>query len=284
VDRRLGRLRRRGRGGRPGRFEREWTALRAYAAERGVRLIGDVPIYVAPGSADHVAHPELFQPGAVSGAPPDAYSELGQLWANPLYDWGAMRRRRYRWWVERFRARSRCSTWRASTTSAASSRTGRSPRTPTTRARDAGCAGPGRAPFDAAARELSVDGAALPFIAEDLGVITPPVERPARRPRPARDGRPAVRLRPRRSAQPAQARPPREQRVVYTARTTTTPCAAGTRARATPCGPRSTPTSPPTTSPSDDVSWALIRLAFASRARLAMVQLQDVLGLGSEGG
>src|SRR5947209_2316085 len=69
------------------RFDREWAALRSYAAERGVRLLGDVAIYIAPGSADHRAHPELFQKGIVAGAPPDAYSEDGQLWGNPLYDW-----------------------------------------------------------------------------------------------------------------------------------------------------------------------------------------------------
>src|SRR5579875_1139106 len=74
-----------------------------WLAERGVRLIGDVAIYVAPGSADHRAHPELFQEGFVAGAPPDAFSASGQLWGNPLYDWPAMRRRRYRWWVERLR-------------------------------------------------------------------------------------------------------------------------------------------------------------------------------------
>ena len=85
------------------RFDREWGALRAYASARGVRLIGDVPIYVAPGSADHRAHPELFQRGAVAGAPPDSFTTKGQLWGNPLYDWPALRRRRYRWWVERLR-------------------------------------------------------------------------------------------------------------------------------------------------------------------------------------
>ena len=85
------------------RFEREWGALRSYAAQRGVRLIGDIPIYVAPGSADHVTHPELFVDGIVSGAPPDQYTDEWQLWGNPLYDWPALQRRRYRWWTERFR-------------------------------------------------------------------------------------------------------------------------------------------------------------------------------------
>lgn len=85
------------------RFAREWSALRTYAAHAGVRLFGDVAIYVAPGSADHRAHPSLFRSGLVAGAPPDAYSSSGQLWGNPLYDWPALRRRRYRWWVERLR-------------------------------------------------------------------------------------------------------------------------------------------------------------------------------------
>ena len=85
------------------RFEREWDALRAYAAERGVRLFGDIAIYVSPGGADERFWPELFSPGFVAGAPPDAYSDVGQLWGNPLYDWPALRRRRYRWWVERIR-------------------------------------------------------------------------------------------------------------------------------------------------------------------------------------
>jgi 4-alpha-glucanotransferase len=83
------------------RFQREWDALREYARQRGVRLFGDLAIYVAPDSADHRAHPELFQNGWVAGAPPDAFSSRGQLWGNPLYDWPAMQRRGYRWWVQR---------------------------------------------------------------------------------------------------------------------------------------------------------------------------------------
>ena len=85
------------------RFEREWTALRVYARERGVRLIGDVPIYVAPGSADDARWPELFRDDVVAGVPPDAFTDRGQLWGNPIYDWPALRAARYRWWVERLR-------------------------------------------------------------------------------------------------------------------------------------------------------------------------------------
>ena len=156
------------------RFEREWSALRAYANERGVRLIGDVPIYVAPGSADHRARPELFRDDAVAGTPPDAYTDKGQLWGNPLYDWpalhaGAATAGGSRGW----RARSRSTTSRGSTTSAASSRTGRCRRARATRSSGRWRRGPGRAVFDAAGEALG----ALPLIAEDLGVITPPVRR-----------------------------------------------------------------------------------------------------------
>src|SRR4051794_39356239 len=85
------------------RFEREWAALRQHAEARGVRLIGDVPIYVAPGSADHVAHPEYFRPGVQAGVPPDAFTADGQLWGNPVYDWKALARDRYAWWADRLR-------------------------------------------------------------------------------------------------------------------------------------------------------------------------------------
>ncbi len=73
------------------RFHREWSALRAYALARGVRLVGDVPIYVAADSCDHAARPEIFLPGDfVAGAPPDPLNDSGQKWGNPLYDWPAL--------------------------------------------------------------------------------------------------------------------------------------------------------------------------------------------------
>src|SRR3954470_801204 len=155
------------------RFEREWAALRRHAADRGVRIIGDVPIYVAPGSADHRAHPELFQSGVVAGTPPDAYTDKGQLWGNPLYDWPAMQRRGYRWWAARLARtfelfdlarvdhfRGFVAYW-AVPAGARYALEGRWVR------------GPGRAPFDAARSALGE----LPVIAEDLGIIPPPVHR-----------------------------------------------------------------------------------------------------------
>src|SRR5947209_2493160 len=155
------------------RFDREWGELRRYGIERGVRIIGDIAIYVAPEGVDHLAHPQFFQKGYVAGTPPDAYSATGQLWGNPLYDWPALRRRRYRWWVERLRRarelydltridhfRGLVAYW-AVPEGAENALGGRWRRRP------------GRALFDAAARELGD----LALIAEDLGVITPPVER-----------------------------------------------------------------------------------------------------------
>ncbi|MEW6581440.1 MAG: 4-alpha-glucanotransferase, partial [Actinomycetota bacterium] len=85
------------------RFRREWGELRAYANRLGVAILGDVPIYVGPGSVEERAHPRLFQRGFVSGVPPDAFSDDGQLWGNAVYDWAAMRRDGWRFWVERLR-------------------------------------------------------------------------------------------------------------------------------------------------------------------------------------
>jgi 4-alpha-glucanotransferase len=261
------------------RFEREWTALREHARARGVRLIGDVPIYVAPGSVDHRAHPELFATDAVAGTPPDAYTAQGQRWGNPLYDWPALRRRGYRWWTERFRRtfdlydvaridhfRGFVAYW-AVPHGARHALAGRWRR------------GPGRAPFAAAARAL---GRPLPLIAENLGVITPAVER--LREKLGLPGMVVLQF----GFDPDDPRGPhrlenhREDRVVYTgthdndtirgwydgldperrAEVDRAIERAGVRER--------------------EPHWALIRLAFSSPARIAIVQMQDVLGLGSE--
>ena len=94
-------------------FFEQWGRLRAYAHERGVELLGDVPIYVSGDGADVWAHPELFQldadlrPTEVAGVPPDGFSEDGQLWGNPLFDWGRMAEDGYAWWVERLAAHLR---------------------------------------------------------------------------------------------------------------------------------------------------------------------------------
>ncbi len=95
-------------------FYEQWNALHAYAAEQGIRIIGDLPIYVTMDSVDVWLYPELFQldetlaPTAVAGCPPDGFNADGQLWGNPLYDWARMEKTRFAWWKERVRAAARC--------------------------------------------------------------------------------------------------------------------------------------------------------------------------------
>ena len=91
-------------------FFRQWEALRNYCRQRDIRLMGDIPIYVAHDSADVWARPELFylddqgNPTVVSGVPPDYFSATGQLWGNPIYRWDVLESDGFRWWIERFRA------------------------------------------------------------------------------------------------------------------------------------------------------------------------------------
>jgi 4-alpha-glucanotransferase len=156
-------------------FFEQWRSLRARAQALGVRVIGDIPIFVAHDSADVWANRGLFKlderglPVAVAGVPPDYFSETGQLWGNPLYDWDAMARDGYRWWIARFRHllslvdivridhfRGFESAWEVPT--------------PATTAVDgAWVPGPGAAVFRAVDSAL---GGVVPVIAEDLGMIT----------------------------------------------------------------------------------------------------------------
>jgi len=91
-------------------FSKQWNALRNYANEQGIRVIGDIPIFVAPDSTDVWANPELFfldehgHPTVVAGVPPDGFSATGQLWGNPLYRWDEHKRTGYAWWIERLKA------------------------------------------------------------------------------------------------------------------------------------------------------------------------------------
>jgi 4-alpha-glucanotransferase len=252
------------------RFDREWGALRDYARERGIRVFGDMPIYVADGGADHRAHPELFQEGVVAGVPPDLFAETGQLWGNPLYDWTAMRAAGYRWWIERFRRafdlvdltrvdhfRGFVSYWAV-------------PAGNTTAVEGKWRRGPGADLFHAVERELGP----LPVVAEDLGVITEPVVRLRRE-----LGFPGmVVLQFAVGRDPTNPHLPRnheEQSVVYT----------GTHDNDTTRGwweslsdeDRAWSELDP-----DDPAWSLLGVAWGSRAALAIAPLQDVLDLGSE--
>jgi 4-alpha-glucanotransferase len=252
------------------RFEREWRALRAYAAGRGIGVVGDIPIYAGWDGSDHRAHPGLFLRGVIAGVPPDAFSATGQLWKNPVYDWGAMRRDGYRWWTERLRRvfrlvdvaridhfRGFVSYW-AVPAGSATAATGRWRR------------GPGPALFRSAESVLG----RLDVIAEDLGVITEPVNRLR-----AELGYPGmVVLQFAAGAGPAS--PHRlenhvEQSVVYT----------GTHDNDTALGWWRSLSDAARASiglPGEDPSWELLGLAWSSVAALAIAPLQDVLGLGSE--
>lgn len=95
------------------KFFEQWESFRAYVNGLGIKILGDMPIYVAMDSADTWANPEIFQlyddgdPIAVAGCPPDYFSETGQLWGNPLYDWDYLEQTDYEWWFDRIRAASK---------------------------------------------------------------------------------------------------------------------------------------------------------------------------------
>lgn len=159
-------------------FDTQWQALRAYAADRGVQFIGDLPIFVAHDSSDVWANPEQFmldakgKPITVAGVPPDAFSTTGQLWGNPHYRWDVMAKDGYRWWIRRFQAvmhqvdqiridhfRGFEAYWAVQGGAATAEHGEWLP-------------GPGLAFF----HDIQAALGALPIIAEDLGVITPPVD------------------------------------------------------------------------------------------------------------
>ena len=160
-------------------FHDQWRRFRAYAHAKGVTLFGDMPIYIALDSSDAWANREVLRidtdgrPDYVAGVPPDYFSEDGQLWGNPLYDWEQHAADGYRWWIDRLRASAELvdivridhfrgfeSYWSV-------------PADSTTARVGAWEAGPGDAIFDAIRAALGT----LPIVAEDLGVITPEVER-----------------------------------------------------------------------------------------------------------
>jgi 4-alpha-glucanotransferase len=159
------------------RFASDWRALRAYAHERGVALIGDLPIFVAHDSADVWQHREQFQldgagqPTVVAGVPPDYFSESGQRWGNPLYRWPFMRAGGYRWWIDRFRATLGFFDVVRLDHFIGFQRYWEIPAQEETAVAGRWMKGPGTAFFRALKSALG----SLPLIAEDLGAVTPAV-------------------------------------------------------------------------------------------------------------
>lgn len=152
----------------------QWSAVRAYAASKKISIVGDIPIFVSPDSADVWAHQDLFQldkngvPKKVAGVPPDYFSQTGQLWGNPLYDWAAMKKDDYAWWISRIKHlrtiydiiridhfRGFESYWAI-------------PYGNENAIKGSWLKGPGMDLFDAIRKSLGD----LPLIAEDLGIIT----------------------------------------------------------------------------------------------------------------
>jgi 4-alpha-glucanotransferase len=165
------------------KFDEQWSAFRAACTERGIGLIGDLPIFVAHDSADVWQHPEVWKlddegvPTSVAGVPPDYFSETGQRWGNPLYRWAHLAKDGYSWWVDRVRASlSRFDAVRLDHF-IGFVRYWQVPGDEETAMNGRWMKGPGRPLFDTIHRALGDGDAPLPFIAEDLGAVTPNVTR-----------------------------------------------------------------------------------------------------------
>ncbi|HTQ56671.1 MAG TPA: 4-alpha-glucanotransferase [Bryobacteraceae bacterium] len=273
-------------------FARQWRSLHDYARQRGIRIMGDLPIYVAHDSADVWSHPELFQldaggdPAVMSGVPPDYFSATGQLWGNPIYRWERMAESGFRWWVDRLRAalaqvdivrvdhfRGLEAYWEV-------------PAGETTARNGRWVKGPGPALFTALQEALGE----LPIVAENLGVITPEVE--AIRTQFGFPGMAILQFAFGKDPQAPDFKPhnyPRD-RVAYT----------GTHDNDTTVGWWSSAGAGDSTRTAADVAeeraftrrylatdgreihWVFIRALIASVANTVLFPLQDVLGLGSE--
>lgn len=159
-------------------FFRQWSQLKEYANSKSVKFIGDIPIYVGFNCADVWANPQLFQldenrqPLAVAGVPPDFFSENGQLWGNPLFDWDVHKKEKYSWWISRVAASLKTVDMVRLDHFRGFAGYYRIPAADITALNGEWIPGPGRHFFTA----LNNAFGGLPFIAEDLGVITPDVE------------------------------------------------------------------------------------------------------------
>ncbi|MEN9444224.1 MAG: hypothetical protein RIS47_1114 [Bacteroidota bacterium] len=159
-------------------FFRQWSALKAYSNAHGVQIIGDLPIYVSGDSADAWANPQLFEfdedlrPTLVAGVPPDAFSETGQLWGNPIYDWEFMQETQFDWWVKRMKANLSIYDYVRVDHFRGFEGYWVVPATEDTAVNGSWVKAPGMQLF----KRLQEVLGDLPIIAEDLGVITPEVE------------------------------------------------------------------------------------------------------------
>lgn len=273
-------------------FFRQWSDLKVYCHERGIKMMGDIPIFVAHDSADVWACPELFQldaegnPSVQAGVPPDYFSATGQRWGNPLYCWNIMAETGYSWWIERFRSALRLvdiirldhfrgfeAYWEI-------------PAGEQTAVNGRWVKGPGPDLFGAVQKTLGD----LPVVAETLGVITPEVR--ALRDQFGFPGMGILQFAFGTDPQAPEFKPHNYSRhfVVYT----------GTHDNDTTLGWWTSRGVGDSTRTADNIreerafarkylrtdgremNWVMIRAILASVADLAIIPLQDVLGLGSE--
>jgi 4-alpha-glucanotransferase len=260
-------------------FEHQWNALKEYANGKGIRILGDAPIFVSGDSSDVWAQPELFlldserRPLAVAGVPPDYFAEDGQHWGNPLYDWKAMKATGYAWWVARLKRqlkqvdeirldhfRGFAAAWHI-------------PAKDKTAKNGKWVDGPRADLFETLKRELG----GLPIVAEDLGVITPDVD--ALRTQFGLPGMKVIQFMLGGPENPYWPHNYEANSVAYT----------GTHDNDTSLGwfhslnDRDKKTLMDYTGHwFHEPHWECIRLAWASVANVAITPLQDLLGLGSE--
>jgi 4-alpha-glucanotransferase len=273
-------------------FFRQWSALKAYCHQRGIQMMGDIPIFVAHDSADVWARPELFHldangnPAVQAGVPPDYFSATGQLWGNPLYCWDAMAQTGYAWWIDRFRSALKLvdmvrldhfrgfeAYWEV-------------PGKENTAVNGRWVKAPGGEMLEAVQKALGD----LPIVAETLGVITPEVE--ALRERFGFPGMGILQFAFGVDPQAPEFKPHNYQHhfVVYTGTHDNDTTVGWWTSRGTGDSTRTREnirlerefTKKYLGTDGREINWAFIRCLLASVADVVITPLQDVLGLGSE--
>ncbi|MDB9302953.1 MULTISPECIES: 4-alpha-glucanotransferase [Cyanophyceae] len=263
-------------------FFRQWSELKTYANMSGIKIIGDIPIYVAQDSADVWAHPHIFcldeetrEPALMAGVPPDYFSETGQLWGNPVYNWEALQKQDFNWWLGRFEAmldyidviridhfRGFEAYWAVE-------------QGEETAMNGEWMKAPGEELFDAIKAKLGT----LPVLAEDLGVITPEVE--ALRDKYEFPGMKVLQFAF--GSDPGNSFLPfnyTRNAVVYTG-THDNDTTVGWFNQANDWEKRNLLLYLGCIS-DEGIHWDVIRLALSSIANQAIIPLQDILGLGTE--
>lgn len=262
-------------------FYQQWNALKAYANEAGIEIIGDVPIYVAGDSADVWANPDQFyldenlEPIEVAGCPPDAFSDDGQLWGNPLFRWDVMKKDGYTWWTRRIKAMSelydiiRIDHFRGFDSFYAI------PAKDDTAKNGQWKQGPGMDLFCELEKKLGK----LPIIVEDLGFLTPSVHKLLKD-----SGFPGMKV--------IQFAFDSREESDYLPHTYTNHCVVytGTHDNDTVMGWMKTAPKASVKyakeylnlTKEEGYNWGMMRAAWSSVADMAIVPMQDILGLGSE--